>query len=131
MHTDARVRRGISRAIDQSVNGTQGSVIIYDPDRDIKVCDIKLIHTVDGDAASQVAVSVGVQGALTRYGTITPTTTASLNQAGDIELVTLTNPTTLLAKGTPLLATRAVGGAFNIGEFQFVVCYEVLDRAVS
>lgn len=126
---DARIRRGISKVIDMSSDTRQHSVVAFDPDRRIKIEFAYVVFAVDGDTAAVQAIQVGIQGDLAKYGTLTHNVVAATNQAGDTEKIVVLNPSVYVAKGVPVLVTRAAGASTNIGELQVVVGYSVDDRA--
>ena len=127
---DARIRRGISHRIDiDQAADIPPYVVAFDPEREIKVHYCYVTHVVDGNTGTGLAISVGVAGALTRYGTITTSAVAAANAVGTTEKITLTNGGTKVAKNVPLLVTCSATAGTNIGECQVVVGYEVMDRA--
>lgn len=129
MHVDARVRRAIGPAAAiANATALQRTVLVFDPDRDIKIHRIDFSYNVASDAAAitSVTMDVGVDGALQRYCAFIPAVSKAV---GTNAQATLTNGTTLLAKNTALVFTKTAGTSTNAGFVQPIVCYEVIDKA--
>lgn len=123
----SRVRYGFSRNIDMSSDTRQSSMLAFSSTNDIQILRAWVLFTVDGDTNAVQPITIGVQGALTRYANFSHNVTAATNQEGDTEAVTLTATGTLVTKGTPVICRRAAGASTNVGECVVCLEYELVD----
>ena len=105
----------------------QTTIMFLDPNMDCRILEAWVVFTLDGDTAAIQPLTLGVQGALTRYANFSHNVVAATNQVGDTEKMTLTSLTTNVAKGVPLICQRAAGASTNVSESVVVVFYEIID----
>jgi hypothetical protein len=127
MEPGARIRTGYSRNIDMSSDTRQTSLLAYSRTNEIRIVRATLLFTLDGDTVATQPVTIGVQGALTRYANFSHNVVAATNQEGDTEAVTLTATGTLVAKGVPVICRRAAGATTNVSELVVCLEYELVD----
>lgn len=98
-----------------------------DPENNIRILTIRAVHTVANDSATIQPIEVGTTADYDHYATFSITASKS---AGDVETVTVLNPTDVLAAGTPLFIRRAntTAGA-NTAVVDVIVHYEIVDRS--
>lgn len=128
LHPQARARHARSRLIDMSSDTRQSTAVVLSQSSDVRICRADIVFTADGDTNAVQPVTIGVQGALTRYANHSHNVVAATNQEGDVEAVTMTNLTILVPKGTAVLIRRAAGASTNTSELMVILEYELVDK---